>query len=106
VVPALCGPPTPVMTGRPEVDDPSDLLQPHGREYAGVVAGDLVEQCARLKAFEHGLAVLAVGPELCERVDGLGDVDDGLDLASQLFDGLACADVCDDRRGGVLDGFG
>jgi hypothetical protein len=38
-------------------------------------------------------------------VDGLGDVDDGLDLAAQLVDGLACLDVCDDRRGGVLDGF-
>jgi hypothetical protein len=63
-------------------------------------------KCARLEAFEHGLGVLAVRAELCERVDGLGDVDDGLDLAAQLVDCLACADVCDDRRGGVLDGFG
>ena len=91
--------------GATEVDDPPDLLQPHGRHDAGVVAGHLVEQGTRLEAIEDGLAVLAVGTELREGVDGLGDVCDGCHLAAQLVDCLACLDICDDRRGGVLDGF-
>jgi hypothetical protein len=62
-------------------------------------------KCAGLEAFEDGLGVLAVGPELRERVDGLGDVDDCLDLAAQLVDCLPGHDVCDNRGSGVLDGF-
>ena len=38
-------------------------------------------------------------------MNGLGYVGNGSDLAAQLVYCLACLDVCDNRRCGVLDGF-